>query len=441
MSMTEPTTDCATADAAALPLAGVRVLDLSRVLAGPWATQVLADYGAEVIKVERPGRGDDTRAWGPPFHDNGDAAYFQCANRNKKSVTIDFTTPQGGELVRKLARTSAVVVENFKTGGLVKYGLDYASLRTTNPALVYCSITGFGQTGAMAHRAGYDYLIQAMGGLMSVTGHPDGASNDKAGGEPTKVGVAVVDLFTGMYAVSGILAALRQAEATGHGQHLDLALFDCQLAMLANQASNFLATGTSPGRLGNAHANIAPYQVVATADGHMVIAVGNDTQFAALCAVLNMPDLASDARFATNAARVTHRDELMAALSPILAQNPTEQWIAVCENAGVPCGPINTVGAALTSQQAGDRDMVITHPDGRRTVANPVKFGTPSATDAGMAANKASAAHKANAASPATPPHDHTPPPSLGADTHTVLREALGLNDATIAQLTRAGAI
>ena len=269
------------------PLAGVTVLDLSRVLAGPWATQLLADLGADVIKVERPGAGDDTRSWGPPFTtradgSRGDAAYFFAANRNKRSVTVDMARPEGAELLRRLAREADVLVENFRTGGLAKYGLDYASLAAANPRLVYCSITGFGHTGPLKDRAGYDYMIQAMGGLMSITGQPDGAP----GGEPMKVGVAVADLFTGLYASNAILAALLHARATGEGQHVDMALFDAQAAMLANQATNYFVSGEAPARMGNAHPNLAPYQPFATADGEIVIAVGADGQFRALCRAL-----------------------------------------------------------------------------------------------------------------------------------------------------------
>ncbi len=295
------------------PLSHIRVLDLSRVLAGPWAGQTLADLGAEVIKVERPGAGDDTRGWGPPFLTDRegtpttDAAYFLSANRGKKSVTIDFTRPEGRDLVYQLAAESDIVLENFKVGGLARYGLDYASLSAVNPRLIYCSITGFGQTGPDCQRAGYDFLIQGMGGLMSVTGEPDGTP----GGGPIKVGVAIVDIFTGMYASTAVLAALAHRERTGEGQHIDLALLDVQVATLANQAMNYLISGQSPSRLGNAHPNIVPYQACPTADGHIILAVGNDLQFRKFCQVAARPELADDPRFATNAARVNHRAELM----------------------------------------------------------------------------------------------------------------------------------
>ncbi|HEX8470596.1 MAG TPA: CoA transferase, partial [Brevundimonas sp.] len=302
------------------PLSGVRVLDLSRVLAGPWATQLLADLGAEVIKIERPGAGDDTRAWGPPFlkttdGTRGDAAYFLSANRGKKSVTLDIATDEGAAIARELAATCDVVIENFKTGGLKKYGLDHASLTAAHPKLVYCSITGFGQDGPDAGRPGYDYMIQAMGGLMSITGQPDGAP----GAEPMKVGVAVVDLFTGMYASNAILAALLHARATGEGQHIDLALFDVQAAMLANQATNYFASGSAPTRMGNAHPNLAPYQPFPCSDGMIVVAVGNDGQFRAFAGALGAAEMGTDPRFATNALRIEHRAMLTATVSALTA--------------------------------------------------------------------------------------------------------------------------
>ena len=404
-------------------LAGVRVLDLSRVLAGPWATQCLADLGAEVIKIERPGMGDDTRQWGPPFYaaaaEGGreDAAYFLCANRGKHSVTVDFTQPEGAALIRRLAATCDVVVENFKVGGLAKYGLDYAALSAVNPRLVYCSITGFGQTGPYARRAGYDYMIQAMGGLMSITGQPDGAP----GAEPMKVGVAVVDLFAGLYAATAILAALLHARATGQGQSIDVALFDVQAAVLANQAANFFATGVSPGRLGNAHPNLAPYQVFATADGAMVIAVGNDGQFRAYCAAMASPDLAQDARFMTNALRVANRQALTQAIAPAMLRRITEDWILALEAAGVPCGPINDIGQVFDTPQAKARDLVIeqSRPDLAapiRGVASPMRLS-------------------------ATPPAHDRPPPALGADTDAILGRELGLDAEALARLRRDGVI
>ncbi|WP_341019653.1 CaiB/BaiF CoA-transferase family protein [Brevundimonas diminuta] len=384
------------------PLTGVRILDLSRVLAGPWATQTLADLGAEVIKIERPGAGDDTRHWGPPFTTTadgapGDAAYFLCANRGKKSVELDIASPEGAEAVRRLAATCDVVVENFKTGGLKKYGLDYASLAAVNPKLVYCSITGFGQDGPDAHRAGYDYMIQAMGGLMSITGQPDGAP----GAEPMKVGVAVVDLFTGLYASNAILAALWHARASGEGQHVDIALFDVQAAMLANQATNYFVSGKAPSRMGNAHPNLAPYQPFPCSDGMVIIAVGNDGQFRALCGALG---LQVEDRFATNALRVAERE----ALGPLIAaktQGFTMQGLMqALEAAGVPCGPVNTIDQVFEEPQAIHRGLTVeqTRPDLAdpvRTVASPIRLSK-------------------------TPVRYDAPPPKLGQDTAAVL-EAL----------------
>jgi crotonobetainyl-CoA:carnitine CoA-transferase CaiB-like acyl-CoA transferase len=384
------------------PLHGIRVLDLSRVLAGPWATQTLADLGAEVIKVERPGAGDDTRLWGPPFTtktdgSRGDAAYFLCANRGKKSVELDIATPEAAEAVRKLAATCDVVVENFKTGGLKKYGLDWPSLERVNPRLVYCSITGFGQDGPDAHRAGYDYMIQAMGGLMSITGQPDGAP----GAEPMKVGVAVVDLFTGLYASNAILAALMHARATGEGQHVDVALFDVQAAMLANQATNWFVSGKAPTRMGNAHPNLAPYQPFPCTDGMVVIAVGNDGQFRALCGALGAPDMGSDPRFTTNAARIEHRAVLTAELSALTAGHGMKPLMALLEAAGVPCGPVNTVDQVFAEPQALHRGLEVeqTRADLSapvRTVASPIRLSK-------------------------TPVRYDRPPPALGADTDEVL--------------------
>ena len=390
------------------PLAGVRVLDLSRVLAGPWATQMLADLGAEVIKIERPGAGDDTRAWGPPFTTRtdgtpGDAAYFLCANRGKKSVTLDIAQPEGAEIARRLAETCDVVVENFKTGGLKKYGLDFASLSAINPRLVYCSITGFGQDGPYASRAGYDYMIQAMGGLMSVTGQPDGSP----GAEPMKVGVAVTDLFTGMYASNAILAALLHARATGEGQHIDLALFDVQAAMLANQATNWFVSGVAPGRMGNAHPNLAPYQPFACSDGMVVIAVGNDGQFRALCGALGAADLAMDPRFLTNALRIAFRSEMTESLTALTAGFAMHELMAALEAAGVPCGPVNTVDQVFAEPQAVARGLVVEQTRADldapvRTVASPMRLSR-------------------------TPVSPGSPPPSLGQDTVGVLG-TLGLD-------------
>jgi crotonobetainyl-CoA:carnitine CoA-transferase CaiB-like acyl-CoA transferase len=392
------------------PLRGVRVLDLSRVLAGPWATQTLADLGAEVIKVERPGAGDDTRAWGPPFTSSGDAAYFTCANRGKRSVAIDMAVPEGAALIRDLAARSDVVVENFKVGGLKKYGLDWPSLQAVNPRLVYCSITGFGQTGPDAHRPGYDYMIQAMGGLMSITGQPDGAP----GAEPMKVGVAVVDLFTGTYAATAILAALLHARATGEGQQIDLALFEVQAAMLANQAANFFVSGKAPGRLGNAHPNLAPYQPFPTADGAIVVAVGNDGQFRSLCAAIGAPDLGADPRFASNAARLSHRSELTDLVSNCTRARTSHDWMAAFEAAGVPCGPINTVDQVFAEPQARARGLVV-EQDGVKTVASPIRLS-------------------------ATPVRYDRAPPALGADTQAVL-EGFDLSADALARLRASGAI
>jgi crotonobetainyl-CoA:carnitine CoA-transferase CaiB-like acyl-CoA transferase len=404
------------------PLDGVTVLDLSRVLAGPWATQLLADLGAEVIKIERPGAGDDTRAWGPPFAEaadggHGDAAYYFCANRNKRSVTVDMAKPEGAALLRRLAAKADVVVENFKTGGLAKYGLDYPSLAKLNPKLVYCSITGFGQTGPWAGRAGYDYMIQAMGGLMSITGQPDGAP----GAEPMKVGVAVADLFTGLYAANAVLAALLHARATGEGQHVDLALFDVQAAMLANQATNYFVSGTAPRRMGNAHPNLAPYQPFHTKNGLLIIAVGNEGQFRALCEELGDPALADDARFRSNALRVKHREALAARLEELLRAADAHAWIGRLEARGVPCGPINTVDQVFAEPQAEARGLVVeqTRKDlggPVRTVANPIRLSK-------------------------TPATYRSAPPALGGDTDEVLRERLGLKDDEIAALKAKGLI
>lgn len=405
-------------------LDGVRVLDLSRVLAGPWATQIFGDLGADVVKIEKPGVGDDTRAWGPPFTPAGDAAapdarrdaaYYLVANRNKRSVTIDFTTPEGADIVRRLAARAHIVVENFKVGALARYGLDYASLAALNPALVYCSVTGFGQTGPYAPRAGYDYLVQAMGGLMSVTGQPDGAP----GAEPMKVGVAVADLFTGMYAVAGVLAALRHAERTGQGQHIDVALLDAQVAMLANQAQNYFATGVAPTRMGNAHPNITPYQVFETADGHIVLAVGNDGQFASFCRVAGLESLAADPRFATSGARVAARGELVAHVAAAMRTRTSAAWIATLEEAGVPCGPINTIDAVFADPHVQARGLAQTmrRDDGQdvTVVASPLRLS-------------------------ATPPRTDIAPPTLGASTAAVLAE-LGYSDADISGLRARGVV
>jgi formyl-CoA transferase len=341
------------------PLEGIKVLDLSRVLAGPWCTQLLADLGADVIKIERPGSGDDTRHWGPPWFGEGDrrvAAYFLSANRGKKSAAIDFSRAEGAELVRELAKNADVLVENFKVGGLEKFGLDFGSLHEANPRLIYASITGFGQDGPYADRAGYDYIIQGMGGLMSITGLPDGVP----GGGPMRVGVAVVDLFTGLYTCVAILAALYRREKNGQGTHIDMALFDTQLAMLANQASNALVSGEDPPRQGNSHPNIVPYQPFEAADQPIIIAVGNDRQFAKLAAICGQPQWAQEERFATNGARVAHRSELVELISNCVREKPAREWLEALEKAGIPAGPINTITQALSDVQAQHRRIVQT---------------------------------------------------------------------------------
>jgi crotonobetainyl-CoA:carnitine CoA-transferase CaiB-like acyl-CoA transferase len=341
------------------PLAGLKVLELARILAGPWVGQLLADLGADVVKVERPGAGDDTRGWGPPFveaADGGDlsAAYFHSCNRGKRSIAADFETPEGQELVRKLAAHADVVIENFKVGGLKKYGLDYESLKKINPRLVYCSITGFGQNGPYASRAGYDFMIQGMGGIMDLTGDPEG--------EPQKIGVAYVDIFTGVYSVVGILAALRQRDASGEGAHLDMALLDVQTSVLANQAMNYLASGKSPRRMGNAHPNIVPYQVFPVADGHVIVAVGNDGQFARFVSVLGQPELAQDGRFRSNAGRVGNRAELVPILTELTLKTTRDALLSALEKQGVPAGPINTVADVFADPQVIARGMRIDLP-------------------------------------------------------------------------------
>ncbi len=395
-------------------LDGVRVLDLSRVLAGPWCTQTLADLGADVVKVERPGVGDDTRGWGPPFlpaadgSDSAESAYFLGANRNKRSITCDLSSAQGQQLIRDLAARADVLVENFKVGDMQRYGLDYSSLKAINPKLIYCSITGFGQTGPYAERAGYDFAVQAMGGLMSVTGE-----RDEAGGGPQKVGVAVADLFTGMYATVAVLAALRHAEHTGTGQHIDMALLDTQVAMLANLGANFLVHSPAkppPSRMGNAHVNIVPYQVFEVApkpDGerdHMIVAVGNDSQFAKLCECLGKPQWATDTRFVRNSDRVRHRDILIPMLATQLMTQRKAHWLGLLESAKVPCGPINNLAEVFADPHVQHRQMVQTfqHPlrETLSLVASPIKMNE-------------------------TPIRQHLPPPMLGQHTQEVLDEWL----------------
>lgn len=343
------------------PLHGVRVIELARILAGPWAGQLLADLGADVIKVENPDGGDDTRKWGPPFvtgHDgeNLSAAYYHSCNRGKRSIAIDFSTSEGAEIVRKLVADADVLIENFKLGGLKKYGLDYESLKKINPKLVYCSITGFGQDGPYAARAGYDFIVQGMSGLMSITG--------PAGGEPQKVGVAVTDIFTGLYSVIAIQAALRHAEATGQGQHVDMALFDAQMSVLANQNLNYLVSGNSPVQMGNAHPNISPYEVLPVSDGHFILAVGNDGQFQKFCAIVGLEAIATDPLFATNSARVTNRVALREKIVAALAAFDRETLLARLEASGVPASPINTIGQAFADPQAIARGMRMDLDDG-----------------------------------------------------------------------------
>lgn len=389
------------------PLTGVRVLDLSRVLAGPWAGQLLADLGADVVKVEKPGAGDDTRAWGPPYlkdasgRDTSEASYFLCANRNKRSVAIDIATPEGQAQVRALAQQADVLLENFKVGGLQRYGLDYASLKEANPRLVYCSITGFGQTGPYAARAGYDFLIQGMGGLMSVTGQPDG----EPGAGPQKVGVALTDIMTGLYATIAVQAALAERDKSGLGQHIDLALLDVQIACLANQASNYLAGGLVPRRMGNAHPNIVPYQAFPTADGDIILAVGNDGQFAKFCAVAGKPEWSGDERFASNAQRVANRAVLVPLLRQATVMRTSADWIAALEAAGVPCGPINRIDEVFADPQVVARGLRIAlpHPLAGQVplVANPIRLS-------------------------GSPVVYQRPPPLLGEHTEEVLAQWLG---------------
>jgi len=360
------------------PLKGLRILDMTRILAGPYATQLLGDMGADVIKVERPGVGDDTRGWGPPYvtTDAGaptrESAYYMCANRNKRSIAVDMATPEGAETLRKLAKKADVVMQNFKTGGLAKYGLDYETLSKDNPALVYCSITGFGQTGPNAHRAGYDLLVQGSGGLMSLTGDPDGV--------PTKVGVGIADMMCGMYASNAVLAALRHRDATGEGQHIDVALADTQVAWLANEGVNYLLSGEAPKRRGNQHPNIVPYQVFECSDGHAIVAVGNDTQFARFAALIGLPDLAADARFTLNTARLANREVLIPLLEERIRQIPKATLVADLEAASVPGGEINTLPEVFASEQVIARDMKISMPHPLAAsghvdlIGNPLKF-------------------------------------------------------------------
>jgi len=403
-------------------LGHIRVLDLSRVLAGPWCSQNLADLGADVIKIERPGSGDDTRAWGPPYakdaqgNNTSEAAYYLSANRGKRSVTVDIASAEGQALVRELARHSDVVLENFKVGHLKRYGLDYASLKAIKPDLVYCSITGFGQDGPYAHRAGYDFLIQGMGGLMSVTGERD----ELPGGGPQKAGVALTDLMTGMYATIAVLAALTHRDRTGEGQYIDMALLDTQVAMLANVGSNYLNSGKPPKRWGNAHANIVPYQTFACLDGHIIVASGNDGQYQKFVEAGGRPELAHDPRFATNPLRVQNRDVLVPLLAEMVATRRRDEWIAMLEEVGVPCGPINDVGEVFANEQVRAREMAIElpHPSAGKVtlVRRPMKMS-------------------------ATPATSAKAPPLLGEHTDEVLRDVLGKNGDEIAALRGKGVV
>ncbi len=403
-------------------LSHLRVLDLSRVLAGPWCGQNLADLGADVIKVERPKVGDDTRQWGPPYLRDGDgrdtseAAYFLAANRNKQSLTLDFTQAEGQRLVRELAAKSDILIENFKVGGLAAYGLDYASLKAINPRLIYCSITGFGQSGPYAKRAGYDFMIQGLGGLMSLTGQPDGGE----GGGPVKVGVALTDILTGLYATVAVLAALAHRDKTGEGQHIDMALLDVQVACLANQAMNYLTTGVSPKRLGNAHPNIVPYQAFPTADGDLILTVGNDSQFRKFCEVAGHPEWGADPRFASNGQRVAHRAELIPLIRQATVFRTTAQWVGLLEAAGVPCGPVNDLQQVFADPQVIARGLRLDlpHPLAGNTpqVASPLRLS-------------------------ASPVEYRQAPPLLGEHTERVLGEVLGLDAEQIQALRDQGVI
>ncbi len=397
-------------------LGHLRVLDLTRVLAGPWCTQLLADLGAEVIKIERPGHGDDTRGWGPPYlkdtggADTSEAAYYLAANRGKRSVTIDISTADGQSLLHKLVERCDIVVENYMVGQLAKYQLDYASLAKINPKLIYCSITGFGQTGPHRARPGYDFIMQGIGGFMSITGERD----DRAGGGPQKAGVAVSDLMTGMYSAVAILAAVTYRERTGEGQYIDMALYDVMLAMLANMNMNYLTSGKAPGRAGNAHPNIVPYQVFATSDGYVVVAVGNDSQFVKFCEVAGVPHLAGDTRYQRNADRVRNREILIPELATVMRARPVAFWVQQLDAAGVPCGPINDIAHAIADPQVAARGLRIDLPHALAghvpMVANPIKLS-------------------------ATPPSYELPPPLLGEHTADVLRELAAVSDEELQRL------
>lgn len=403
-------------------LGHLRVLDLSRVLAGPWAGQLLADLGAEVIKIERPGVGDDTRAWGPPFlkdqagENTTESAYYLSANRNKQSVTVDITTPEGQRIVRELATKSDILIENFKVGGLAAYGLDYATLKVANPRLIYCSITGFGQDGPYASRAGYDFIVQGMGGLMSLTGQP----GDDAGAGPVKVGVALADVMTGLYSVAAILAAVSSRDHGGTGQHIDMALLDVQVACLANQALNYLVTGVSPQRLGNAHPNIVPYQAFPTADGDFILTVGNDAQFRRFAEVAGQAQWADDERFKTNRSRVQYRAELIPLIRQVTVFKTTADWLVALEAVGVPCGPVNDLAQVFADPHIRARGlaMQLAHPLAGQVpqVACPIKMSE-------------------------SPPEYHSAPPLLGEHTYAVLQRMLGMNAEALDVLRGAGVI
>jgi crotonobetainyl-CoA:carnitine CoA-transferase CaiB-like acyl-CoA transferase len=403
------------------PLQGLRVIDMSRVLAGPWAGQLLADYGADVIKIERPGVGDDTRAWGPPWlrgldgHDTKDAAYFQSSNRNKRSVTVNLAHPSGQGLIRNLAGKSDILLENYRIGSLARFGLDAASLCEMNPRLIYCSISAYGQTGSRSAQPGYDAMIQAAGGLMSITGE-----SDADGGRPTKVGVAIADIMAGMYATTAVLAALAGRQQSGRGQHIDVPLFDSQVAWLANQNMNYLLTGSPPVRMGSAHPNIVPYQAFQTTDGYVMLAVGNDRQFADCCAALDCRDLATDPRYSSNAARVEHRGELIALLADRISGKSSEYWLRKFSSLNIPAGPINDLAEVFADPVVEERQIIknLKHAIVGQvpTVANPVQFS-------------------------ATPVEYKLAPPVLGQHTAEVLKELLGYSDEDIANLYDSGAI
>jgi len=404
------------------PLTGLRVLDMSRILAGPWCGQLLADLGAEVIKVERPGKGDDTRGWGPPFlkdsegRETSESAYFLCANRGKQSVTLDIAKPEGQAVARELAQNADILLENYKVGDLKRYGLDYATLSQLNPRLVYCSITGFGQDGPFKDRAGYDFMVQGMGGLMSITGERD----DLPGGGPQKAGVAIADLMTGMYSTVAILAAIEERHKSGHGQYIDMALLDTQVAWLANQNSNYLIGGEAPQRMGNAHPNVVPYQTFATQDGSVILAVGNDSQFRKFCDAAGIAEAGSDPRFASNALRIANRDACVAAITPAMKLKTTAEWIAVLEPLGVPCGPVHRLDEVFANPQIRHRKMQVnvSHPLSGSVplVANPIKYSR-------------------------TPLSYENPPPLLGEHTDLVLEKLLGKTPQDIAALRKNGIV